>query len=172
MTGKIPYSFDFQGYSAFVQHMANLPNFLNRARKQYLETTIRRLTIDHKKLVATTIYKSSNADRRVGNRFTGPNVNDYICTGHNNDTSTNEVETEINEQAIALLNQIQAEARQDDVTDQNLSAGYQNAILVAAALQQVMESNEVRQQPNMYQDSTNEQTSQQRTIMAFQEKQA
>ena len=160
MTGKIPYSFDFQGYSAFVQHMSNRPNFLNRSRKQYLETTIRGLTIDHKKLVATTIYKSSNADRRVGNRFTGPNVNDYICTGHNNDTSTNEVETEINEQAIALLNQIQAEARQDDVTDQNLSAGDQNAILVAAALQQVMESNEVRQLPNIYQDSTNEQTSQ------------
>jgi ABC-type molybdenum transport system ATPase subunit/photorepair protein PhrA len=167
VTGKIPYSFDFQGYSAFVQHMANLPNFLNRARKQYLETTIRRLTIDHKKLVATTIYKSSNADRRVGNRFIRPNVNDYICTGHNNDTGTNEVETEINEQAIALLNKIQAEVRQDDNTNQ-ISAGDQNAILVAAALTEVMESNEVLQQPDIYQDSTIEQPSEQCTILAFQ----
>ncbi len=63
------------------------------------------------------IYKSTNADGRVGNRFTGTNVNDYICTGHYNDTGKNEVETEINEQALALSNQIQTEAYQDDVTD-------------------------------------------------------
>jgi hypothetical protein len=37
---------------------------------------------------------------------------------------------------------------------------------VADALTQVMESNDVRQQPNIYQDTTNEQTSQQCTIMA------
>ena len=53
-----------------------------------------------------------------------------------------------------------------------MSAGDQNAILVAAALKQVMKSNDVRQQPNIYQDSTNEQTSQQSTIIAFQENQA
>jgi ABC-type molybdenum transport system ATPase subunit/photorepair protein PhrA len=137
VTGKIPYSFDFEGYSAFVQHMSNNPTFLNRSRKQYLETTIRRLTIHHKKLVATTIYKSSNTDWRVGNRFTGPNLNDYISTGHNNDTGTDEQDTNINQQAFALLNQIQAEVCQDDVTYQ-MSAGDQNAILVAAALTEVM----------------------------------
>ncbi len=52
-----------------------------------------------------------------------------------------------------------------------MSTGDQNAILVAAALTDVMESNEVLQQPDIYQDSTIEKPIQQRTIMAFQQNQ-
>ena len=62
VTGKIPYTFDFEGYSAFIRHVAQHPSFLNRARKNYLECTIQGLTQNTKKLFATTIYRSSNAD--------------------------------------------------------------------------------------------------------------
>ena len=63
----------------------------------------------------------------MGNGFTGPNVNNFVCTGDYNDICNHKVQTKINQQALALLNQIQAEACHDYVTDWNLSTGEQNA---------------------------------------------
>ena len=79
-TGKVPYSFDFAGYSAFVRYMAERPYFLFKARSFMMENTMRGLMQNRKKLVATQMYKSKNVDRRVGNRFEGPQLNDLVRT--------------------------------------------------------------------------------------------
>jgi hypothetical protein len=57
-TGKVPYSFDFAGYSAFVRYMAEHPYFLFKARTFMMENTMRGLMQNRKKLVATQMYKS------------------------------------------------------------------------------------------------------------------
>ena len=83
--------------------MAQHPTFLNRARNNYLESTIRGLKQNTKKLEATTIYRSSNADRRVGNSFFGPNVNDFVRTNDYNDTGNDEGHTEMNENHVKMM---------------------------------------------------------------------
>jgi len=39
-TGKIPYAFNFRGFSDFVQTMARRHTFLDRARMFFMESTI------------------------------------------------------------------------------------------------------------------------------------
>ena len=115
-----------------------------------MESTMRGLMQNRKKLVATQMYKSRNVDRRVGNRFEGPQLNDLVRTCDYNDTTTNyDNDLEIHRNAQALLDIIQAEALQDDGTGNNLSTVAQNAIHVAAALTVVMESNSVPELSNV-----------------------
>ncbi len=103
-----------------------------------------------KKLVATQMYKSKNVDRRVGNRFEGPQLNDLVRTCDYNDTNTNDDnDLEIDRNAQALLDIVQAEALQDDGSGNNLSTASQNAIHVADALTAVMESNSVPELSNV-----------------------
>ena len=79
-TGKVPYPFDFEGYSAFVGHMEEHSCFLYNARTFMMESTMRGLMQICKKLVATQMYKSRNVDHRLGNCFEGPQLNDLVCT--------------------------------------------------------------------------------------------
>ena len=73
-TGKVPYPFDFEGYSVFVQYMAEQQIFLYWARTFMMESTMRGLMQNRKKFVATQMYKSRNLDCRVGNCFEGPQL--------------------------------------------------------------------------------------------------
>ena len=72
---------------------------------------------------------------------------------------------ESNEDAVALLNLIQAEARQDDVTNRPVPADEQNAILVAAALTHVMEHSNLPEHSVMA-------TNQLNTVITIEENQA
>ena len=111
---------------------------------------MRVLMQNRKKLVATQMYKSKNVDHREGNCFEGPQLNDLVRTCDNNDTTLNDDnDLEIDRNAQALLDIIQAEALQDDGTGNNLSTAAQNAINVADALTEVMESNSVPEISNV-----------------------
>ena len=55
-----------------------------------MESTMRGLMQNRKKIVATQIYKSKNVDRRVGNCFEVPQLNDLVRTCDYNDTTTND----------------------------------------------------------------------------------
>ena len=131
-TGRIPYTFDFRGFSDFVQTMARNDSFLDKARIFLMESTIRVLRLKQTNLIAITHYRYSNADKRVGNRFEGPciNIND------SNNTNNNEEDVDL----VQLLDEIRAEARADDLTELTDSAGDRNAISVCEALKSVMNS--------------------------------
>ena len=124
-TGRIHYTFDFRGFSDFVQTMSTRPSkFLDRARNFLMESTIRVLQLKQKNLIAITHYRFSNADRRVGNRFEGPSVNDR---NNNNDTNNDNGEEDRN--LALVLELIRAEARQDDISELTSSVGDLNAII-------------------------------------------
>jgi hypothetical protein len=118
ITGLIPHSFDLAGFSNFVQGLAQDGSFLYRARLFIMESTMQALLQDRKKLVASAMYCSLNADRRIGNRFTGTpefnnnNNNNSDDADVDNDKTTAQADVE----ATCLLDIIQAEARQDDTT--------------------------------------------------------
>jgi hypothetical protein len=138
ITGLIPHAFNFLGYSDFVQGIAQSGSFLSRARLFVMESTICALLQDHKKLVATAMYCSCNADHRVGNRFTGPQYNKNASDTDYDDNTAQE-----NVDATFLMNIIQAEAHQDDTTDLAMLAEQQNAMMVAASLADVMCNNDL-----------------------------
>ncbi len=168
-TAQIPYSFDFEGYSAFARNLAENRTFLNRARTYMLESTIRGLMQNRKKKAATTMYRSLNADVRLGDRFTGPTLSALDSSGDSNNTGNIVQDSETHRAAVALLNDIQAEARQDDTIDvTTLSAGAQNAIRVAAALTEVLDSNV---EPELS-DASNIPANHQNTFMTIGENQA
>jgi hypothetical protein len=109
----IPHAFIFLGYSDFIQGIAQSGSFLSRAILFVMESTIYTLLQDCKKLVATAMYRSLNADHRVGNRFTGPQYNNNAA-----DTDYDDATAKANVDVTALLmNIIQAEVHQDDTTD-------------------------------------------------------
>jgi hypothetical protein len=107
--------------------------FLSRARLFVMESTIRALLQDRKKLVATGMYRSLKADHRVGNRFTGPQHNNNAAYTDNDDATA-----QANVDATLLMNIIQAEARQDDPTVLENLAEQHNAMMVAATLADVI----------------------------------
>ncbi len=55
-----------------------------------MENTMQGLMKNRKKLVATQMYKSKKVDRRVGNFFEGPQLNDLVRTCDYNDTTSND----------------------------------------------------------------------------------
>ena len=115
-----------------------------------MESTMQGLMQNCKKLVATQMYKLRNVDRRVGNCFEGPQLNDLVRTCDYNDTTTNDDnDLEIHRNAQALLDIVQAEALQDDGSGNNLSTAAQNAIHVADALTAVMDSYSVPELSNV-----------------------
>ena len=111
---------------------------------------MRALLQDRKKLVASAMYRSLNADRRIGNRFTGPpefnnnNNNNSDDADVYNDKTTAQADVE----ATCLLDIIQAEARQDDTTVLAMLAEEQNAIMVAASLTSVMCDDDISSRNN------------------------
>ncbi len=136
-TGRIPYTFDFRGFSDFVRSMATRNTFLDRARIFFMESTIRVLRLKQSNLIAITHHRFSNADRRVGNRFEGPCINDRNNNDLNNDNG------EEDQNLAGLLELIRAEARQDDISELTPSNGDLNAISVRDALRSVMVDNEI-----------------------------
>jgi hypothetical protein len=165
-TGRIPYTFDFRGFSDFVR-TTTTRRFLDRARNFLMESTIRVLQLKQKNLIAITHYRFSNADRRVGNRFEGPSVNDR---NNNNDTNNDNGEEDRN--LALVLELIRAEARQDDISELTSSVGDLNAISVRDALRSVMGENVINNDTDQSAGENSSSTTQENPVFTMTNNQA
>ena len=165
-TGKIPYAFNFRGFSDFVQTMATRHTFLDRARMFFLESTIRVLRLKQKNLIAITHYRFSNADRRIGNRFEGPCISDRNNSDLNNDNG------EEDQDLARLLERIRAEALQDDISELTEMPGELNAICVCDALRSVMGENVINTDIDQSTEENVSSTSQENNVFVMTNNQA
>jgi len=122
--------------------------------------------LKQKNLIAITHYRFSNADRRIGNRFEGPCINNRNNSDLNNDNG------EEDQDLARLLERIRAEALQDDISELTELPGELNAISVRDALRSLMGENVINNDIDQSTEENLSSTSQENNVFVMTNNQA